>query len=121
MKGKRQDYHFTAEESVCPKYVICDCPAIHLNNEEKCRRINVDHTIEKLRKLVSDPVTSDHVARISRLLSDYLCEIGDDGYVSFDVQLKIKIFSIRKNYCSFFTYLKKHISDSKYNLRDLYK
>lgn len=87
MEQKRQD--FTSEESACPKYVICDCPA-YVNDTEKCRRINADYTVEKLRKLVSDPVTSDHVARISRLLSDYLREIGDDGYVSFDLH-KIKI------------------------------
>lgn len=82
MEGKQQDYRFT---TACPKYVICDCPTKYLNNEENCRRIDADYIVEKLRELVSDPVTSDHVARISRLLSDYLREIGDDGYVSFDI------------------------------------
>lgn len=71
----------------CPKYVICDCPASHLSDAEKCRRVNADYTVEKLRQLVSDPVTSDHVARISRLLCDYLREIGDEGYVSFHIFL----------------------------------
>ncbi|XP_071562592.1 cilia- and flagella-associated protein 69-like [Temnothorax nylanderi] len=80
MERKRQDRRFTAVESACPKYVIYDFPVSHLNDAEKCRRIDADYTVEKLRKLVSDPVTSDNVARISRLLSDYLREIGDDGY-----------------------------------------
>lgn len=90
MERKQQDRRFVAKES-CPKYVICDCPVSYLN-DEKCRRIDADYTVEKLRELVSDPVTSDHVARISRLLTDYLREIGDEGYVSFDLHvLKIKI------------------------------
>lgn len=74
-------------ESVCPKYVICDCPEPHLKTDtlEKCREVDADRTIEKLRQLVSDPVTSDHVARISRLLCHYLLEIGDEGYVSFNL------------------------------------
>ncbi|XP_011685792.1 PREDICTED: uncharacterized protein LOC105448749 isoform X2 [Wasmannia auropunctata] len=80
MERKRQDRRSAAEESACPKYVICDCPPLYLNDAEKCRQINTDYTIEKLRQLVSDPVTSDHVARILRLLFDYLREIGDDGY-----------------------------------------
>jgi hypothetical protein len=88
MERKRQDLRVTTEE----KYMNCDCPVPYLNEEEKCRRINADYTIEKLRELVSDPVTNDHVTRISRLLSDYLLEIGDDGYVSFDLHaLRIKI------------------------------
>lgn len=88
MERKRQDRRIATEE----KYVICDYPVSYLNEANKCRRINADFTIEKLRELVSDPVTNDHVARISRLLSDYLLEIGDDGYVSFDLHvLKIKI------------------------------
>ncbi|XP_036149500.1 uncharacterized protein LOC118647855 [Monomorium pharaonis] len=76
MDRKRQDRRITAEK----KYIICDCPVLHLNEVEKCRRINADYTIEKLRELVSDPVTNNHVARISRLLSDYLLEIGNNGY-----------------------------------------
>lgn len=89
MERKRQDRRVTTEE----KYMNCDCPGPRLKEEEKCRRINADYTIKKLRELVSDPVTNDHVTRISRLLSDYLLEIGDDGYVSFDLHaLKIKIF-----------------------------
>ncbi|XP_024880863.1 cilia- and flagella-associated protein 69-like, partial [Temnothorax curvispinosus] len=80
MERKRQDHRFITEESACPKYVIHDFPVSHLNDAEKYRRIDADYTVEKLRKLVSDPVTSDNVARISRLLSDYLREIGDDGY-----------------------------------------
>lgn len=72
-------------ESVCPRYVICGCPEPHLNDAEKCRGVDADRTIEKLRQLVSDSVTSDHVARISRLLYHYLREIGDEGYVSFDL------------------------------------
>lgn len=72
-------------ESVCPKYVFCDCPEIHLNDTKKCFEVDVDHTIEKLQQLVSDPVTSDHVERISRLLYNYLHEIGDEGYVSFNL------------------------------------
>ncbi|XP_018396892.1 PREDICTED: cilia- and flagella-associated protein 69-like, partial [Cyphomyrmex costatus] len=80
MERKRQDRRFVAKKSVCSKYVKCDCPLSYLNNAEKCRRIDVDYTVEKLRQLVSDPVTNDHVERISRFLSDYLREIGDDGY-----------------------------------------
>ncbi|KAL6417927.1 hypothetical protein ACFW04_007249 [Cataglyphis niger] len=68
-------------ESVCPKYVFCDCPEIHLNDRKKCFEVDVDYTIEKLQQLVSDPVTSDHVERISRLLYHYLREIGDEGYL----------------------------------------
>ncbi|XP_018301515.1 cilia- and flagella-associated protein 69 [Mycetomoellerius zeteki] len=80
MERKRQDHRFATKKSVCPKYVNCDCPSLYLNDAEKCRRIDVDYTVEKLRQLVSDSVTNDHVERISRLLYDYLREIGNDGY-----------------------------------------
>lgn len=92
MERKRQDHRFATKKSVCPKYVNCDCPSLYLNDAEKCRRIDVDYTVEKLRQLVSDSVTNDHVERISRLLYDYLREIGNDGYVSFNLHvLKIRI------------------------------
>lgn len=94
MERKRQDRRPTAEES-CPKNVICDCPVSYLN-DEKCRRIDADYIIEKLRELVSDPITSDHVARISQLLTDYLREIGDKGYVSFDLHVLKKNFFVRE-------------------------
>lgn len=75
----------------CPEYAMCGCPAGHL--VEKCRVTNVDRTIEKLRELVSDCATDDQVARISRLLCDYLREIGDEGYVSFDLSCALRIKS----------------------------
>ncbi|RLU17102.1 hypothetical protein DMN91_011171 [Ooceraea biroi] len=74
----------SARESSCPDYIICGCPVGHLDNATKCHVTDVDYTIEKLRGLVSDSVTGDQVTRISRLLCDYLREIGDEGYVSFD-------------------------------------
>ncbi|XP_018355188.1 PREDICTED: cilia- and flagella-associated protein 69-like [Trachymyrmex septentrionalis] len=81
MERKRQDHCFAPKKSIYPKYVNRNNPPLYLNNAEKYRRrIDVDYTVEKLRQLVSDPVTNDHVERISRLLSDYLREIGDDGY-----------------------------------------
>ncbi|KAG5314763.1 CFA69 protein, partial [Acromyrmex insinuator] len=80
MERKQQDYRFVAKKSVYPKYVNCHYRPLYLNDAEKCRQIDVDYTVEKLRQLMSDPVTNDHVERISRLLSDYLHEIGDDGY-----------------------------------------
>ncbi|XP_025073512.1 cilia- and flagella-associated protein 69-like [Pogonomyrmex barbatus] len=76
MEQKRQNCS-TIEKSVCPKYIICDCPQLHLN---EYRRTDVGYTIEKLRELVSDPVTSDQTPRILRLLCDYLHRIGDEGY-----------------------------------------
>jgi len=99
MERKRQDHCFAPKKSIYPKYVNRNNPPLYLNNAEKYRRrIDVDYTVEKLRQLVSDPVTNDHVERISRLLSDYLREIGDDGYVSFNLHvLKIRI-SLTENY-----------------------
>jgi len=89
MERKRQDRRFAAKKSACPKYVNCNCPPLYLN-AKKCRQIDVDYTVEKLRQLVSDPVTNDHVERISRLLFDYLHEIGNDGYVSFNLHVYTK-------------------------------
>lgn len=73
------------EMFVYPTHITCDCPEPRHPTETKklCREINVDYTIEKLRQLVSDPVTDVQVSRISRLLDDYLREIGEKGYVSF--------------------------------------
>lgn len=67
-----------------PEYVSCECPELHINDTARCREIDAYHTIEKLRELISNPVTSNYVPRIIQLLSDYLYEIGDNGYVSFD-------------------------------------
>jgi len=83
MEQKRQDYRSVA----CPKYVVSNCFPLHLNDAEKYRQIDADYIVQKLRQLVSDPVTNDHVTRISRLLSNYLREIGDDGYVSFNLHI----------------------------------
>jgi len=101
MERKRQHRRSVA----CPKYMVSNCPPLYLNDAEKYRRIDADYTVEKLRQLVSDPVTNDHVTRISRLLSNYLCEIGDDGYVSFNPHiLKMKI-SLIENYWNSLIYM----------------
>lgn len=76
------------EAPVSPRrYVTCGCL-----DAERRQEADADRTIEKLRRLVSDPVTSDQVDRISRLLRDYLREIGDDGsYVSFRLSMYWKV------------------------------
>jgi len=81
---QRRDFSRPAGESFSPDFTICEYSTGHLSDAQKCRVTNADYTIEKLRELVSDPVISDQVTRISRLLYDYLREIGDEGYVSFD-------------------------------------
>lgn len=81
----RMGQNRAGEMFVYPRHIACDCPEPRHSTETKklCREINVDYTIEKLRQLVSDPVTDVQVSRISRLLDDYLREIGEEGYVSF--------------------------------------
>lgn len=76
MERKRR----ASRKSPCSKYGICRCPKL---NEDKCRVTDADYAIEKLRELVSDSITACQVTRISRLLFDYLLEIGDEAYVSF--------------------------------------
>lgn len=85
-RNRRQDRR-PGKESASAKHVICNCPELRANDAEKCRRIDAAYTINKLRELVSDPVSSDHVPRISQLLCDYLREIGDEGYVSFGLPI----------------------------------
>lgn len=85
MAQKRQNSrHLDKRSEIYSRYVICSCPEPHVYNTEKCRGIDANYTIEKLRELVSDSVTNDQVPRISQLLCDYLSVIGDEGYVSFD-------------------------------------
>lgn len=81
----RMGQNRAGEMFVYPRHITCDCPESRHPTETKklCHEINVDYTIEKLRQLVSDPVTDVQVSRISRLLDDYLHEIGEEGYVSF--------------------------------------
>ncbi|KAL0112704.1 hypothetical protein PUN28_012162 [Cardiocondyla obscurior] len=77
MERKCQNRRFTGEQTACFKYLArSDYHASYLNDGNKCRQINTDCIIEKLRKLLSDSITNDR-AEISRLLSDYLREIDD--------------------------------------------
>nr|XP_012154258.1 PREDICTED: uncharacterized protein LOC105664354 [Megachile rotundata] len=47
-------------------------------------KIDVNYILSKLHELISDPITNISVLRICRLLHDYLCYAGTDGYVSFN-------------------------------------
>ena len=50
---------------------------------DKYEKKDPGYTIEKLHELISDPVTKESKPWISRLLENFLRDIGDDGFVSF--------------------------------------
>lgn len=73
----------------CPKYVTHLCPKTDKLSKEildfyEQLKLDTNHILQKLDKLISDPITSDSIVRICRLLYDYLDKVGDDGYVSFN-------------------------------------
>lgn len=41
-----------------------------------------EYSLDKLRELISDPVTRESESWIRRLLDDFLRSVEDDGYVS---------------------------------------
>lgn len=77
------------EDFQCPKYIFCTCPQtdklpIEIFKFYEDFKSTANSNLENLCNLISDPVTRTSVIRISRLLYDYLHEVGDNGYVSFN-------------------------------------
>ncbi|XP_076397314.1 uncharacterized protein LOC100874990 isoform X7 [Megachile rotundata] len=54
-------------------------------------KIDVNYILSKLHELISDPITNISVLRICRLLHDYLCYAGTDGYKIKDLPIVIKL------------------------------
>ncbi|XP_050588356.1 uncharacterized protein LOC126921135 isoform X2 [Bombus affinis] len=80
----------------CPKYVTYLCPKTDKLSKEildfyEQLKLDTNHILQKLDKLISDPITSDSIVRICRLLYDYLDKVGDDGYKVKDLPLVIKV------------------------------
>ncbi|XP_076240800.1 cilia- and flagella-associated protein 69 [Calliopsis andreniformis] len=80
----------------CPKYITLECPKTDKLPKEiydfnKQPKININYALQKLQELISDPVTSNSVPRICRLLHKYLHEVGNDGYNVRDLPFVIKI------------------------------
>lgn len=73
----------------CPKYVTHLCPRTDKLPKEifefdERLKLDTNCILQKLDKLISDPITSNSVIRICKLLYDYLSEVGNEGYVSFN-------------------------------------
>ncbi|KAG6796258.1 cilia- and flagella-associated protein 69 [Apis mellifera caucasica] len=84
------------KEFNCPKYVTHLCfKTTKLPKEifdfDRKLKLDTHRILQKLDELISDPVTSDSVLRICRLLFDFLNEVGDDGYKIKDLPLIIKV------------------------------
>ncbi|CAK9815304.1 hypothetical protein ANTQUA_LOCUS8376 [Anthophora quadrimaculata] len=80
----------------CPKYITRPCPKTDKLPEEffhldEYFKIDTNYILQKLNKIISDPIISNSVPRICRLLYDYLHEVGDNGYKIKDLPLVIKI------------------------------
>lgn len=91
------------KEFNCPKYVTHLCfKTTKLPKEifdfDRKLKLDTHRILQKLDELISDPVTSDSVFRICRLLFDFLNEVGDDGYVSFNEYIYICL-------CIYVTYM----------------
>lgn len=100
------------KEFNCPKYVTHLCFKTEKLPKEvfdfdRQLKLDTHRILQKLDELISDPVTRDtSVLRICRLLFDFLNEVGDDGYVSFNeynyiclcIYLHIFIFSLYLKY-----------------------
>ncbi|XP_078050686.1 uncharacterized protein LOC144477099 [Augochlora pura] len=73
----------------CPKHVNRECPETDkipakLFDFMKESEVDVNHTLTKLDELISDPATKDSAPRICRLLYEYLHQVENNGYVSFE-------------------------------------
>ncbi|XP_060829520.1 cilia- and flagella-associated protein 69-like [Bombus pascuorum] len=84
------------KEFNCPKYVTHLCPKTDKLSKEildfyEQLKLDTNCILQKLDKLISDPITSDSIVRICRLLYDYLDKVGDDGYKVKDLPLVIKV------------------------------
>lgn len=85
------------KEFNCPKYVTHHCFKSEKLPKEifdfhRQLKLDTHRILQKLDELISDPVTSDSVLRICRLLFDFLNEIGNDGYVSFNEYIYIYLY-----------------------------
>lgn len=110
------------KEFNCPKYVTHHCFKSEKLPKEifdfhRQLKLDTHRILQKLDELISDPVTSDSVLRICRLLFDFLNEIGNDGYVSFNEYIYIYlyiyvtyiyIFFLRMKIFIFFIYFVSH-------------
>lgn len=110
------------KEFNCPKYVTHHCFKSEKLPKEifdfhRQLKLDTHRILQKLDELISDPVTSDSVLRICRLLFDFLNEIGNDGYVSFNEYIYIYlyiyvtyiyIFFLRMKIFIFFIYFFSH-------------
>ncbi|XP_017798308.1 PREDICTED: uncharacterized protein LOC108579312 [Habropoda laboriosa] len=77
----------------CPKYIIRPYPKTDKLPEgifhfREYFKVDTNYILQKLDKLISDPIISNSVPRICRLLYEYLHEVGDNGYfLAENVQL----------------------------------
>ncbi|CAL7952404.1 unnamed protein product [Xylocopa violacea] len=81
------------KEFHCPIYVNHHCPKTDKLSKVFNKEIKLDtnQILQKLDTLMSDPIASDSVIRICKLLYDYLDKVGDNGYKIKDLPLVIKV------------------------------